>query len=321
MNYKPWIKEEEDILKQVMSLGKYNYDHIAANYFEGRSSESLRRKAISLGMSNQCRSRKQYWHNENYFDIPNLRNSYHAGYAAADGCILLKRGASFNIQLSVSDVQYLELLKNDLEFTGKIFVHKRVEDGKERYMAQLRINSADHLTDSLKNIYGITPQKTYRISPPNLTDLYLKLAYFRGYIDGDGTVCFINENDGMVIRIASETYAILDWMKNLVDSLPIVGRREKAYEVNKTSNADCYYIAFAGIRAIKLFLILHALPTPYLVRKWDNPKMLDYVARYRSKHDDLFADVDKFMADIKLDGSSIPIISIAYIPPASPVSI
>jgi len=82
---KPWTAQELDVLAAL--YGKKMNWQIAA-LLPGRTDNGVKLKARGLGLiSNRTLTRKQYEVNRSYFDIPDLENSYWAGFIAADGNI------------------------------------------------------------------------------------------------------------------------------------------------------------------------------------------------------------------------------------------
>jgi hypothetical protein len=74
---------------------------------------------LSYGSTKSCGcSRRSYNLNTAYFSEPTIRNSYWAGFIAADGC--LTRKGALRIALSIKDREHLEKLKSELNFSGPI---------------------------------------------------------------------------------------------------------------------------------------------------------------------------------------------------------
>ena len=77
---------------------------------------------------------KLYTQNENFFSEPNDKNSYWAGFIAADGGIE-KTSNRLRIGLSIKDRELLEVFAQQVEFTGPItdYTSSFNKNTKKRY--------------------------------------------------------------------------------------------------------------------------------------------------------------------------------------------
>ncbi len=283
-NYKFWTIEEGNRLKELVGKN-LSFDEIGRTI--GRSTSSCQNYSHKMGLKNNYRYRK-YSYDENFWKIPNLINSYWAGIAAADGCILYKNRHAFSLSLCKSDIVCLEKFKKDCGFTGKITIENRFRKMYEHIgykiysTASIRIHGNKWMED-LKNNFNIIPKKSKRLGPPNLNDIVLKLAYFIGYIDGDGTICLTyrkgcNKRE-LIIRFVSASKSIIEWIKNLTDDLfpkHLYKRRNKDSKITDTDNKYFSY-AIAGIKALVVYDYLKDFPVQKMERKWFRKEYLDFL--------------------------------------------
>ncbi len=305
-NYSSWKPEEENILRNCFSNSIFDFERISKEFIPRHPPTSIKRRYLKLKLSvPRIICHRKYVHDDNYFSIPNLHNSYWAGYLCADGTIV--SSSAFQLVLAVADIEHLKKFALELKYNGPIHIHNN--DGimidprtkVKRYVkstsAGLRVSGAPKCIADLASNFGVIPNKTYRIQPPNLNSLLLKLAFLRGEIDGDGMIHMLTQRTvkGFYIKICSATYDILKWFKKLVDELDLTVLHDKIYNVNPVYGTKAFVLNFAGIRACKLFLLLNSLDTPFLARKWRQQPIFDYIAVQRLKYPDLFKDVDSLI--------------------------
>ena len=121
---------------------------------------------------------RRYTLNEEYFAaIDTPEKAYWLGFIAADGHIP-QVGDGLHMRLAAGDIGHLQLLADAL---GSDAEPKIVKDGAAEVRFHSRRFAANLIT------HGITPRKTWTCSPWNAPE-DLAPHYWRGLIDGDGTV-------------------------------------------------------------------------------------------------------------------------------------
>lgn len=119
---------------------------------------------------------------ENYFANKSPEACYWAGFIAADGCIS-ENGVI--IGLSDKDKMHLEKLANALGLHNRV----RVRDTSNGYRtARLNAISEKWVQDLAS--FNITPRKSKTLRPPSLRSEDQVRAFIRGYMDGDGCICY-----------------------------------------------------------------------------------------------------------------------------------
>lgn len=141
----------------------------------------------------------KYEFNENYFDeIDTEEKAYWLGFLMADGFITTKRkriknnhpineAQSFGITLSIVDIHHLEKFRKCLNSNHPIHIYKNYNGSFNNGTQTCRLLIGNqHTVDSLKK-WGIVENKTFFCKMPLIEEKY-KLAFIRGYSDGDGSI-------------------------------------------------------------------------------------------------------------------------------------
>ncbi len=137
--------------------------------------------------------------------------------------------------------------------------------------------------DALKRNFGFDENKTLRTSPLNLPTLTHKLAYLRGYIDGDGCITHIGTQGGIHMSVCGVNREMIQWFKDVVDSLGLPSLSNRDNNVCQNEGENCHYWRLNGLSAAVLHQLLIQVPTPYLARKWESPKVLAIIDYWKSR--------------------------------------
>jgi hypothetical protein len=249
-----------DIIKKNYFDGKLTLKQIASHY--GCTPHVIKTRLNGAGYKLRLPAHiPKYSHNQSFFSVPNVTNSYWAGVIAADGCILRRRGHTDTLSLDThyNDISQLERFKTDIQFTGKISKYKQ--------MRSIRINNANNLSFALEKNFSIIPRKTKRLCPPNITDERLIKAFIVGYIDGDGCIRIRKTPSGynQIVLCIVGTHKLLDWIKKWFDKwVPIV---KSGIKFENKGSVFSYTVV--GNRANKLLTELKKVDMIRLNRKWD----------------------------------------------------
>ena len=202
-----WLNEDLNLLDLNKNLSLMEIQKVLPN----RSLVALSKKIIRL--YGNLNKQKKYLINDNYFSIPNLENSYWAGFIAADGCIKGKKSTELSIALHRKDEVLLNQFQKDIGYTGPL--HYSNYKNEPRYVT-LNIVS-ENFTRFLKTNFNITSRKTFTLQPPENLTQEQSLAFIKGLIDGDGSIQSLK--DGRVTISIVGNYKILHWIKNIFDAL------------------------------------------------------------------------------------------------------
>jgi len=263
----PWTEEEIDILINNYGIIKYEDIHkLIPNHSIGSITGKANKLAIT---SKQSRTKliaslpreKKVFCNETFFSIPNLTNSYWAGFLAADGNIN-KTNNVMALQISQKDLDHLKLLANTLKFTGKISIYTR-KTGIES--CQFSITSKK-ICEDLKNNFNITPQKTFTLKFPIHLPLELQKAFCVGYVDGDGCITKRKHYNYYSINVIGNYNFLLDF-RNLYNTLL---PKELELISNITKKNNVFQLTVGGkIKSSILIEEFLKIKVPKLYRKWE----------------------------------------------------
>ena len=134
--------------------------------------------------------------NHNFFEtIDTEEKAYWLGFVFADGCICdtSSSSKSLNINLAIIDDHHIEKFQQHIN--SKLNLHYKKTDN----CVYVRYYS-NKLCDDLIRL-GCTPRKSLTLKFPNINkNLYRH--FIRGYIDGDGCICFRKNGNLHNLQIA-----------------------------------------------------------------------------------------------------------------------
>lgn len=206
----------------------------------------IRTRSEQTVLTNMERGKKI---NHNYFDILNNEKCYYLGFLAADGCVRPNRN-EIKIGLSSIDREWLEELREKLqsERTIKDYITSKGFAVSELLFSSLKIKNE-------LSKYSIVPNKTeLGVTMQNIPKQY-KLAFIKGFFDGDG--CFtINKNTKQCsVKFTSHTKGILEEIQQFFNNGHIY------------SHENNYELDFSTAPSLKIMNSFYTLDTPYLKRK------------------------------------------------------
>jgi hypothetical protein len=178
-----------------------------AELLPGRSEHSVHEKVSRLRIKGDRarRSTKYLLTDHGYFSCPGPRNSYWAGFIAADGSV---HGGKM-LQVFQSDKEVVSKFASCVRYKGPIRSKLSPLSSQPNY--SVTIYSRRMVQDLLAR-YKITPRKSLSLEPPDSLSRECSLAYTCGYIDGDGTICLTG---GKLCIGVVGTFAVLKWIRNL----------------------------------------------------------------------------------------------------------
>lgn len=190
--------------------------------------------------------------NHNYFDELSDEKVYYLGFLAADGCVRPNRN-EIKIGLSSIDREWLEDFKNKLES------EREIDDyitGNGFAVSELKFSSLKIKQELAK--YSIIPNKTYLgVTMKNIPDEY-KLAFIKGFFDGDGSFVFNKNSKQCSIKFTSHGSKFLKEINDFFDN--------KGY-IYKKQNTENYSLEFSTYASLEIMNSFYSLETPCLLRK------------------------------------------------------
>lgn len=206
----------------------------------------------------------KYSYDDQYFTGLDLQPCYWAGFIAADGCICA-RDKALIIVSKKDDGQHIQKFADSIRFNGTV----KVNNGggyKPGSYNRLAIYGCIGIIKDLEQFYGITPRKTKILTGPTIQDFKQRLAFFAGFVDGDGSI--YETPKGPQISIGG-TKTMMEWCKTLVDqAVPPT----KPRNIRATKHAWFHEYKVTSDRALVLGSIIHALDLPLMERKWQHVK-------------------------------------------------
>lgn len=199
------------------------------------------------------------------FDRSKLEDCYWAGFIAADGCVCSRPGGRqdvFQIELHDKDVNHLKDLAIFLDFNGNYYY--------SRGCTSFRIAS-NALAIELEIKFNITKRKTTTLQPPNIKFKRGRLAFIKGFIDGDGCI-YTKEGrrDNPTLRIFGGSKDILIWIHDEIERT--IQKQIPALRDEPNGN---YSLNVSGKKAQQFLEILDSMDTPHLERKWSKLQCLN----------------------------------------------
>lgn len=208
-----------------------------------------------------------YYTNNEYFSIPNIQNSYWAGYIAADGCIT-ERDHGVVLCCKRDDRIILETIKKHTNCEVPILDEEKINFNKLKQYSRLTIYS-QQIVDDLLKYWNITPRKTLTLQPPKY---YMKndlaLAFIIGYIDGDGCIRYAPDkkyNTKYLEISMAGTKEVLEWIAKIISNIT-----NNQHTVSKIKKKNCHILKIHCKYAELLKDQLKQIPLDFkLSRKWD----------------------------------------------------
>ena len=217
---------------------------------------------------------KDKTYDKNYFDSINTEHkAYWLGFIYADGCNRIDKennSSSVTIEISSKDEKLLQKYLNDLNSNTQIKHRERKQkSGNISKVCSVRFCSI-HMSETLAK-YGCVPNKTYDgwIDKNMLNSHELKIAFLRGYFDGDGYISN-NKNSVHSLSYVIHSYRIMNTILKMIiketGCIPQVrfegDERGGAYRLRITNKDD--FFSFLSC--------LYKNATIYLERKYNRYK-------------------------------------------------
>ena len=170
--------------------------------------------------------------------------------------------------LKVSDKYHVRRFADAVGYNG--VVKERLWKGYTS--AIVEICGCDSLASALRDNFKIVPRKSLILQPPNL-DGNLRLAFIKGYLDGDGC---IRLEKGRLELSCTGTFKMLCWIQQTFDEIiPPAGKMHAKTRQRKKRKVADYKVT--GARAFAILRKILFLDLPGLQRKWEQ------VAKFKLK--------------------------------------
>ena len=300
-----WTDEEEKILREQYPTIKRTKDMLFL--LPNKTYPAIICRAFVKGIKRP----EKYSKNENFFEIPNLLNSYWVGFLNGDAHLMEDRFGKISkieIGLKIETKYHLERFRSDTSSNFLVTtrstisvintVRNKNKEKREYFKAEIICYKTQKWGEDLgRNWSVVGGKKTFRIAyPPKELTIENMLAFLKGEIDSDGTIYFnitkfklkngqTAEQKNMFIVFLG-TKSLLDGIKLFVEK---VLKRKVRGKVNlERPDSKIYRFGVASSNALQLFNILKSIETPEIKAKWENPKILGYIEEQKIKNPHLF---------------------------------
>jgi intron-encoded putative endonuclease len=264
--YKDLTKDEKEKIIELFSKGKRISEIIKEIKTTKRAVPQVLKDANIYTLR-----KNRYTLNEDYFEnIDSPEKSYWLGMIASDGCIT----ETNYIVLALNDTDVLEKFKEDIEYTGEIYLTVHRWDGYERNPTY-RINfSSKKMCNDLRNA-GIHEKKslTFNDIPEILPKEYIR-DFIRGYFDGDGCI----RTGKTISHWRNKRYEYITWAANIIATSKMCIKLKEILDKELNYNCPIHtsktlgmeYTCIYGQQTLKKFYeYMYKDATRYMLRKYN----------------------------------------------------
>lgn len=208
---------------------------------------------------------RKYKVNDNFFKhIDNEEKAYWLGFLMADGCV--DNGRDKRIRLQIIDKEHIEKLKDSMNSNSPIGtvnpnLQKRANFKYKTNAYYIDIYSRDNVESLIK--LGVVPKKTGKEQEPNIYSA-LKRHFWRGVIDGDGTIRFLTGRNCFCSLILFANLKFANQFKDFCSDY--LGEDAGSVYNYKCDTIPRYQIS--GYKALLILQHLYEDSTVYLDRKY-----------------------------------------------------
>lgn len=242
---------------------KYDLDNIVLDYQLGLSIPQIIKKygcwenTVRNILKRNGILKDRYFEklNHDYFEnITTEHQAYWLGFLTADGCVVKNR---LRLELKVSDVGHLEKFKSDLNIKNKIcFFTRKTNFITCQKTCSIQCSSPKLISD-LAKLY-VVPHKTGITQMPMLSQDLIR-HYFRGLIDGDGSIYKTKNYIGL--ELTGDKDIILKFSEYCNKITP--------HKASMGKYANCFRFRLSKLKAKKIIYDLYHSSSVYLDRKMD----------------------------------------------------
>ena len=205
-----------------------------------------------------------YHFNEHYFDqIDSQDKAYILGLLWADGHNRVDRGGVI-LELQEDDKELLEKINNITENERplrKVALNDKNPSWKNQYNL---LWQSKHLSNVL-NQYGMCQRKSLVLKFPEWIDKELYPHFIRGYMDGDGCVCYMKQNNKIQVSMVG-TRMFLEDVQKICDNIGV-----KAYITHDTraNEVICSLSIVSNVCSIRFLDWLYSNANLKMERKYN----------------------------------------------------
>lgn len=182
----------------------------------------LSKEGIPLRSRGSGEIKRKYTVNSDYFSGTLTEESaYWLGYIATDGNVD-QSGSVLSLRCTEKDSELLYRFRECIGSNAPIKIQSQKAHPIRGKMVKSTLSAfltvcSTKLVTSLHS-RGIHPNKTFSVRPPELKNLLLLAAYWRGAVDGDGGLC--RSKGGMVLYFSGNIHMVSGFLRFIHIVLP-----------------------------------------------------------------------------------------------------
>lgn len=256
--------------------------------------------------SEQLATTKKYYFDQDFFsEIDNELKAYWLGFLFADGNVYIpkynegkSKGGRVDIALKAEDDYHLYNFNTDINGNIPVTYRDIKLNGNTYKSCRITANSIKMAYDLIT--HGCIPNKSLVLEFPKHLPQILLPHFIRGYIDGDGCVCFklYDKSDSFSVSMLG-TYNFLTYIKSILMENGI-----KSYNI-KPEKSEAFNLGISGRdNLVKLYNYLYKDASRFLGRKIDlfRRALLYYDKDFAiSPTAKLFAELDDELQEMRFD--------------------
>lgn len=292
-----YTDEENQIIKDNLHM---RFEDVSRLFLPHRTAMALQKHSANMGYESTYFTK--HTKHEDFWEKINMLNSYWAGVLNSDGCLGYYRNSYYvGLGFAAKDLYHLEKFRHDVGAdTVKIYERWKKSPHSDNITCHhsLRICDCKKWHQDLERNFGVVPQKTCRLGPPNMTSVKYKMAFLIGTIDGDGTLGVSKtqyDYNRINIGIVSCGIDYLKWFKETLEYyFPYKYNLDKDRRITDTGyeNGKLKKAKHFGISGYAAGIIIDCLSKidciPKLDRKWKNPRLWEVIDKYKKNRPELF---------------------------------
>lgn len=289
-----WTNEEEIIIKTKKKSNE-SWEEFTLRELPHRTPTAVRGYATKkLNINNKGFVRRTHFFNKDIWKTFTPESCYWAGWLASDGFIRkysLSGGRGYSVGIDLKSTESYQLLKFK-EFCGYTGDLQKIRNVKHKNSSTqaININVGMDWVDDLKENFNIVPSKTKILQPPNIKDNYLIHCFLLGALDGDGCV-HLSKRNLMSVSLVSASFDFANWVMSQINE--IIKNSSRVNKERSVSFCSGYpRVGVFGNAACALIDYFRQFPLPKLDRKWNNPKIIEFVEIQKQKYPDKFLTLE-----------------------------
>lgn len=197
--------------------------------------------------------------NEDFFFTQSANLAYLLGFLAADGYVHTNSNEIY-LGLAVQDKEILEKLQALLG--GRPLKEYATNKG----MNMVKWGFTSQRVKNELATYGIVPQKTFILIPPDKILKQYRIDFIRGYFDGDGSINLI-QGQNLRWQIGAANKEILEWIEDELEDLGIPKVTIYTRQPRTDTEHLFYYFQYSTNATKKIYNLLYHDDSLYLARK------------------------------------------------------